>query len=140
MVYWPILRRILTKARGYWWKEVSSIKNELSLRYKDKFISFRMYVAIVSAREKSKSEKNIPNINTIQQAEIKSSLMMLSSFCAARKRTILILKPTNAKGIIKETVTLIRDQVPYRAAPSPFVSIGIVIKPSNGATILAAII
>jgi len=52
---------------------------------------------------------------------------------------MLTLKPSMAKGTIRETVTLISDQIPYRLAPSPLVKMGILRRLKNRVTILAAI-
>jgi hypothetical protein len=75
-------------------------------------------------KNKSK-EKITPDMSTIEHAEKKSSLILFLSFSAAKKRTMLKGKERVLKEMIRETVTPIRDHVPYNEAPRLFVIIGI---------------
>ena len=107
-----ILLRILKKARGNACIELRRIKIEASLIYVAKLTFLKKDAARKFARKNRISEKPVPEMNTIEQAERKSSLILTMCFSAARKRTMLALKPSRAKGTISEMVILIKDHVP----------------------------
>ena len=109
--------------KGY--RALSRINTELSFMTEANFTSPKIVLAIKPEKRKSRADRAIPNKATMAQAEKKSSRILLLSSSTAKKRIIDALKASIAKGVSKEIVTLISDQLPYAAWPSPLVKMGI---------------
>ncbi len=134
----PILRCILKKASGSVWNAESSTRTEPTLTYCAAPGSLNTDSARKPADRNSTRDNTLPVTTTVQQADRKSSRIVCQFVLAAKKRTIATPKPSRPNGTIRDTVTVISDQTPYRDAPRPFVKIGTLTKPERLTPTLAA--
>ena len=94
------------------YKESRIIKIEVSFTTRIEFVPPKIVLANKPDNKKRIADITKAHMATIMQAEKKSSLNFSVLFSAAKKRISEELKPSMAKGLSKETVIFISDQVP----------------------------